>query len=47
MTRRRATFFGFTAILMWALLALFTVGSAPVPPFLLARFVSASVEGWR
>jgi hypothetical protein len=36
MTRRRATFFGFTAILMWALLALFTVGSAPVPPFLLS-----------
>jgi drug/metabolite transporter (DMT)-like permease len=35
MTRRRATFTGFTAILLWALLALFTIGSAPVPPFLL------------
>ena len=35
MTRRRATFIGFTAILLWALLALFTIGSAPVPPFLL------------
>jgi drug/metabolite transporter (DMT)-like permease len=35
MTRRRATFIGFTAILLWALLALFTIGSSPVPPFLL------------
>ncbi|MBL4915959.1 DMT family transporter [Szabonella alba] len=35
MTRNRATAIGFTAVLMWALLALFTVGSAPVPPFLL------------
>lgn len=26
---------GFTAVLMWALLALLTIGSAPVPPFLL------------
>lgn len=32
---RRATIIGFTAVLMWALLALFTIGSAPVPPFLL------------
>ena len=32
MTRPRATAIGFTAILLWALLALFTVGSAPVPP---------------
>jgi drug/metabolite transporter (DMT)-like permease len=32
MTRRRATATGFTAILMWSLLALFTIGSAPVPP---------------
>jgi len=31
--RARATAIGFSAILMWALLALFTVGSAPVPPF--------------
>ena len=35
MTRDRATLIGFTAILMWSLLALLTVGSAPVPPFLL------------
>jgi drug/metabolite transporter (DMT)-like permease len=35
MTRGRATGVGFTAVLMWALLALFTIGSAPVPPFLL------------
>jgi drug/metabolite transporter (DMT)-like permease len=35
MTRQKATAIGFTAILMWALLALMTIGSAPVPPFLL------------
>ncbi|MDF3415571.1 DMT family transporter [Sulfitobacter sp. M57] len=35
MTRTRATFVGFIAVLLWALLALFTVGSAPVPPLLL------------
>jgi drug/metabolite transporter (DMT)-like permease len=35
MTRGRATGIGFTAVLMWALLALFTIGSAPVPPLLL------------
>ncbi len=35
MTRNRATAIGFTAILMWALLALLTIGSAPVPPLLL------------
>lgn len=34
-TRARATGIGFTAVLLWALLALFTIGSAPVPPFLL------------
>jgi len=33
LSRARATAIGFSAILMWALLALFTVGSAPVPPF--------------
>jgi drug/metabolite transporter (DMT)-like permease len=31
-TRSRATAIGFTAVLMWAFLALFTIGSAPVPP---------------
>ncbi|KEO52962.1 DMT family transporter [Thioclava pacifica] len=35
MTRGKATSIGFTAVLLWALLALFTVGSAPVPPLLL------------
>ena len=32
MTRNSATGIGFGAVLLWALLALFTVGSAPVPP---------------
>lgn len=35
MTRGRATAIGFGAVLLWSLLALFTVGSAPVPPLLL------------
>jgi len=35
MSKTKATLIGFTAILMWALLALFTIGSAPVPPLLL------------
>ena len=35
MTRSRATLIGFMAVLQWALLALFTIGSAPVPPLLL------------
>lgn len=35
MTRRKATLTGFTAVLMWSLLAMLTIGSAPVPPFLL------------
>ena len=35
MTRNRATTIGFVAVLLWALLALFTVGSAPTPPLLL------------
>lgn len=32
MTRSQATLVGFAAVLLWSLLALFTVGSAPVPP---------------
>lgn len=32
MSRNRATLIGFSAVALWALLALFTVGSAPVPP---------------
>ena len=35
MTRQRATAIGFIAVLLWSLLALFTVGSAPTPPLLL------------
>ncbi|MCB5408926.1 aromatic amino acid exporter YddG [Pseudogemmobacter faecipullorum] len=35
MTRTRATAIGFTAVMMWALLALLTIGSSPVPPLLL------------
>ncbi len=35
MSRSRATLLGLTAIAMWASLALLTLGSAPVPPFLL------------
>lgn len=35
MKQTRATAIGFSAVLMWSLLALFTIGSAPVPPFLL------------
>lgn len=35
MTRTRATATGFVAVLLWAALALLTVGTAPVPPFLL------------
>jgi len=32
LSRSRATLIGFTAVLMWALLALLTIGTAPVPP---------------
>jgi len=39
MTRARATLVGFSAILLWSLLALFTVGTAPVPPFPVKRAV--------
>lgn len=33
MTRTTATLVGFTAVLLWSLLALFTVETEPVPPF--------------
>lgn len=33
--KTRATAIGFCAVLLWSLLALFTVGTTPVPPFLL------------
>lgn len=47
MTRARATGIGFTAILMWALLALLAIGSAPVPPLQLSAicFAIASFIG--
>lgn len=35
MSRRLATFIGFTAVLLWSALAVLTVATAPVPPFLL------------
>ncbi|WP_299151973.1 EamA family transporter [uncultured Tateyamaria sp.] len=35
MSRNAATLIGFVAVLLWGVLALFTVGSAPTPPFLL------------
>ena len=35
MSPHRATAIGFIAVLLWSLLALFTVGSAPTPPLLL------------
>ncbi|MBZ8132855.1 DMT family transporter [Afifella sp. IM 167] len=41
MSRSLATLLGFTAILMWALLALFTAASGNVPPFQLAALCFA------
>ena len=38
---RQATMIGFTAVLMWALLALLTIWSAPVPPFQLSAICFA------
>ena len=35
LSRRQATMIGFVAVLLWALLAVLTVGSAPTPPLLL------------
>jgi drug/metabolite transporter (DMT)-like permease len=32
MTRNRATLIGFTAVVMWSLLAVLAIGTAPVPP---------------
>src|SRR5688572_30427149 len=40
-TRGRATLIGFSAILMWSLLALFTAASGAVPPFQLAAMTFA------
>ncbi len=41
MTRTRATQIGFIAVLLWSLLALLTVGTAPVPPFQLTAMCFA------
>ncbi|HYS50220.1 MAG TPA: EamA family transporter [Xanthobacteraceae bacterium] len=41
MSRRTATLVGFTAVLMWSLLALFTAASGRVPPFQLAAMTFA------
>ena len=38
---QKATLIGFSAVLMWALLALFTAGSGAVPPFQLAAMTFA------
>jgi drug/metabolite transporter (DMT)-like permease len=39
--RLRATLIGFSAVLLWSLLALFTAASGPVPPFQLAAITFA------
>ncbi|MEP3636035.1 MAG: EamA family transporter [Paracoccaceae bacterium] len=44
MTKARATGLGFGAVLMWALLALFTVKTVPIPPFQLTS-MSFAVGG--
>ena len=41
MTRGKATIIGFSAVALWALLAVFTVASAPVPPFQLSAMTFA------
>lgn len=41
MSQLRATLIGFTAVLMWALLALFTAASGKVPPFQLSAMTFA------
>ncbi|SEW30751.1 EamA domain-containing membrane protein RarD [Aliiroseovarius sediminilitoris] len=47
MTKGKATAIGFVAVLLWSLLALFTVGTVPVPPFQLAAmtFLVGSAVG--
>ncbi len=35
MTRSKATLIGFAAVILWSMLALLTVGSAPMPPLIL------------
>lgn len=47
MTKGKATAIGLVAVLLWSLLALFTVGTVPVPPFQLAAmtFLVGSAVG--
>lgn len=45
MSTRRATIIGFTAILLWSLLALLTIGTAPVPPLQLNAMTFAMGAG--
>ncbi|MFZ3583194.1 DMT family transporter [Loktanella sp. DJP18] len=45
MTRRTATLIGFTAVLLWSLLAVLTVATAPVPPFQLTAMTFAVGTG--
>jgi len=45
MSHVTATAIGFVAVLLWALLALFTAGSDPVPPFLLNALTFAIGAG--
>ena len=45
MSRGGATAIGFIAVLLWALLALFTVGAGPVPPFQLIA-LCFFIGGW-
>jgi drug/metabolite transporter (DMT)-like permease len=44
MTRTKATATGFAAVLLWSLLAVFTVGSTPTPPLLL-NTISFAIGG--
>lgn len=44
MSQTRATYIGFLAVLLWSLLALFTVGTAPMPPLQL-NAISFSIGG--
>ncbi len=45
MSRARATLLGFGAVLLWSLLAMLTVASAPVPPFQLSAMAFAVGSG--
>ncbi len=45
MSKSHATFFGFGAVLLWALLALLTVKTSPIPPFQLTA-MSFAIGGF-